>query len=219
MRCHNAHEIKFLLPDESKKLYQVILQDQRPHATRNKAIFLVAKYCALRASEVGGIRLSDYDIVKHCLYCRRRKGSNSNTIKIVDPDVIEVLDAYYVMRLKADCQSPYLFLSQKGTPIDRRTLDELIKRYGRQAKIDVSKRHFHVLKHTRAMELINYPRVQLRDVQWWLGHKSINNTMIYLKYTSRAQEQLFEEVAKIEGRGKFANEIAENLCNSDTNCI
>ncbi len=194
-----TQEIKFLTPEETHRLYRVISCDCSNHAIRNRAAFFIAKYCALRASEVGLIRMSDYNIVSHTIYCRRVKGSKSNTIKIVDPEVIDFLDAHYSQRIQIDPQNPYLFPSQKGSPLNRRSLDNLIKGYGAQINLDVTKRHFHVLKHTRAMELINYSGIHLRDVQWWLGHKSINNTMIYLEYTSKAQEELFARIAEVEG--------------------
>lgn len=200
------HEIRFLSSEETYRLFKVITCDRSHHATRNKAIFFVAKYCALRASEIGLLQLRDYNIVTHSIYCRRLKGSKSNTIKIVDPVVVELLDAHYHNRLRTEPENPYLFPSQKGSPINRRTLDELIKNYGSMINLDISKRHFHVLKHTRAMELIDYAGVYLRDVQWWLGHKSINNTMIYLEYTSKAQEELFDRIAEVEGaRRNYAN--------------
>lgn len=192
-------EIKFLTPEERTLLFNIIAQDKSLHAQRNKAIFFVAKYCALRASEIGLIQLHDYNAISHSIYCRRVKGSNSNTIKIVDPIVAGYLDVYYHFRVNMLTDSKYLFLSQKGSPVNRRTLDNLMKFYGEKAGLNISKCHFHVLKHTRAMELINYPRVELRDVQWWLGHKSINNTMLYLKYTSKAQEKLFGYIAEVEG--------------------
>lgn len=214
---HPITQIKFLSPEETSTLFRVIACDTSAHALRNKAIFSVAKYCALRASEIGMIQMTDYSIVTHCIYCKRLKGSLSNTIKIVDPVVIDYLDAYYHERLKTASHTPFLFLSQKGSPINRRTLDDMIKKYGVIANLDITKRHFHVLKHTRAMELIEYSGVELRDIQWWLGHKSIDNTMIYLAYTSKAQEKLFERIAEIEGKGKtYANKTSPGVRNFNT---
>ncbi|CCY82240.1 putative uncharacterized protein [Clostridium sp. CAG:149] len=168
---------------------------------RNLAMFQVAIYCGLRASEVGMIRLSDYDPKDQTIYCRRLKGSVNNQLRIIDPKVSEVLNLYYDSRMEQrKCKltyvgkSEYLFISKTGKPVDRRTLDRLMKFYCSFTPIDREKWHFHVLKHTRAMQLIETPGIDIRDVQWWLGHKNIANTMIYLNYSVNAQKQLYDKL-------------------------
>lgn len=49
--------IKFLHDWEKKQLFNVITMDQSIHNIRNKAIFYIAEYAGLRASEVGLIKL------------------------------------------------------------------------------------------------------------------------------------------------------------------
>ena len=52
---------KYLTPHETQELFKVIQEDDSRHAVRNRAIFHIGKYCALRASEIGLIHISDYD--------------------------------------------------------------------------------------------------------------------------------------------------------------
>ncbi|MBS6953492.1 MAG: tyrosine-type recombinase/integrase [Enterocloster asparagiformis] len=195
----NQSTLKFLTPAETAELFRNLDQDRRRLATRNRAIIYLAKYCALRASEIGLIRLYDYDQDKHTLFCQRLKGSRNNTLKIVDPRVYRVVDIYYAERRHMYVKSPYLFLSQQNKPISRKTLHIIFQNYCNNTSIPMDKQHFHVLKHTRAMELINY--MELMDVQWWLGHKNIANTMIYLEYTAEAKAELFQKLARYEGLG------------------
>lgn len=197
--------MEYLTAEETSRLFNVVLRDTSIHCERNRAIFFIAKYCALRVSEVGHIELGDYNPATRALFCRRLKGSSSNTIRIIDPDVIQYFEDYFFLRRSLLDDTPYLFVSQKGTPINRRTLDQIIKQYGKIANIPIHKRHFHILKHTRAMELMERPGIELFDVQWWLGHQSIDNTMLYLTYSTKAQERLYKTLEYFEGDEQYAN--------------
>jgi integrase/recombinase XerD len=95
------------------------------------------------------------------------------------------VDDLYLRERKSP--SPSLFVSQRGTPISRRQLDTLMKHYGELADIPVSKRHFHVLKHSIATHLLD-AGADLRFVQDWVGHASIKNTVIYAQLTSRRRD-------------------------------
>lgn len=192
-------DLKFLTPQEKAELFKAISIDTSRLANRNKAIFYLSEYCALRASEIGLITLSDFDIAKRSIFCRRLKGSKNNTLKIVNSRVFEALERHYWERVQINSSNNHLFLSQLGKPISRKTLDILMKSYCAQTSIPVEKHHFHALKHTRAMELIEYNDVKLTDVQWWLGHRNIQNTMIYLDYTSNAMSSLFNKIEIMEG--------------------
>lgn len=185
--------IKYLRSDEVYELFDVIHLDQSRHAIRNKAIFSIAKYCALRVSEITYMEFTAYDPILQQIYCRREKGSNNNTIRIIDPDVIEALQQYLHIRSRLYPDSKYLFPSQKGSPISRKQLDFIMKKYCSTTSISDDKHHFHVLKHTRAVELGN-SGADIKDIQWWLGHKNIDNTMIYMQYTTNQQEALYQKL-------------------------
>lgn len=188
--------IKYLSSAEFRDLI-VALKTADPSSKfhkRNIAAFLIAEYCGLRASELGLIRISDYDPNDKVLRCRRLKGSVSNVLKIIDPEVLAAMEQHYFEYLKKPDHSQYLFASKSGKPLDRRTLDVLMKFYCSFTSISPDKHHFHTLKHTRAMQMIATPGVNLRDVQWWLGHKYIANTMIYLNYSVEAQAELYKKL-------------------------
>lgn len=199
MRKKNSGGLRFLTQREKTELFKAMAKDKGRYASRNRAIFYLSEYCALRASEIGLITLSDFDRTKKTIFCRRLKGSKNNTLKIVNPRVYEALEHYYLERIQKPCGNNYLFTSQLNKPISRKTLDYLMKYYCSNTEIPSEKHHFHVLKHTRAMELIEYDDVKLTDVQWWLGHQNIQNTMIYLDYTSNAMRSLFNKIEIIEG--------------------
>ncbi len=185
--------IKYLTSQELETLFKQIRNDYNSkHYHRNLALFYLAQYCALRVSEPCQMLLSDYDPELHTIYCRRQKGSNSNTIRIVDPELIDILTDYLKCRAELYEPSEYLFPSQKGGPLSRQMLDYLIRYYCQDTCIPDCKRHFHVLKHTRAVELGNLG-LDIKEIQWWLGHKNLSNTLIYAQFTTSQQDMLYEK--------------------------
>ena len=187
------HRLKYLTDYEKTSLFNSLLHDNSRHAIRNQAIFLTAKYCALRASEIGLLQLSDYDPYRNVIHCERLKGSNCNTLQIIDPEVSNSLNQYIYFRKTIPVSTNILFLSQNLTPISRQQLDRLIKYYGKLAAIPEDKRHFHVLKHTRGVELAE-AGLDMREIQFWLGHKNISNSQIYISYTARQYEAIYHKL-------------------------
>lgn len=191
-------EIKHLTPSETRLLYAEIYRDKSKHRLRNIAIFELAKYCALRASEISIMKLDSYDRENHNIYCYRLKKSDSNTLKIVDKHVLKALEDYLCEREYYEIESPYLFVSQKGCPISRQRMDALMKYYCQNINtIPLNKRHMHILRHTRAVELAE-SGFDVDDIQYWLGHKNSENTFKYLSFTTTLKRQLFFKLEEIE---------------------
>jgi site-specific recombinase XerD len=172
-----AGSINFLTQDEMRRLFDAI------DSKRDYAIFLLAYRHGLRVSEVGMLRTADLDLKQYRLRIHRLKNSLAG-LHPLQPDELKAVKAYAKERRS---NAPALFLSRNHTPISRRRLDELIKRYGERADIPESKRHFHALKHSIATHLLD-AGADLRFVQDWVGHASIKNTVIYAQLTSRRRD-------------------------------
>lgn len=72
-----------------------------------------------------------------------------------------------------------------------------MKKYCSLANIeDKSKHHFHALKHTTAVHLSECD-MDIKELQWWLGHKSVSNTEIYFQFATKQQEKMY---AKLESK-------------------
>jgi integrase/recombinase XerD len=192
MARNDENKIKYLTQEEAKDLFHAIIRLESIHAVRDLAIFRIAYRCGLRASEIALIKLEDYNAAKGELYCRRLKGSCNNTIRL-DSKTKEALDQY-IKESAFSSNSEALFKSQKGSPISRQTLDYLMKKYSAYAGIhDKSKYHFHSLKHTTAVHLAESD-MDIKELQWWLGHKSVSNTEIYFQFTTRQQEKMYSKL-------------------------
>jgi len=189
-------EIKYFYQSELIKLFKAIetSKDNYKFWLRDYCIFKTAYVCALRASEVGLIKVSYFNSQRGELYCKRLKHSHNNTIRIIDIDkkLVNLLKQY----IKEYNLSPddYLFLSQHKKPISRQTLDKLVKHYCLAAKLsDTSKWHFHTLKHSIAVHLAE-GGLDIKELQYYLGHKNIANTLIYFQFTSTQQEFMYSKI-------------------------
>lgn len=185
--------LKHLHPLEREALFSAIENDASRYHVRNKAMIYLAEYAALRISEVGMIRMSDINLDFNEIYFRRLKKSNNNTLRILDERVYNALTDYLSYREAAGISSEYLFVSQKGTPISRKTLHEIIKKYCEIANIPSEKSHFHVLKHTCIVDLANWG-LDIKELQYWAGHRNVANTEIYMQFTSMQQEALYRKI-------------------------
>ena len=166
-------EITFLTQDEVRQLFAVIT------GTRDRALFPLAYHHGLRASEVSLLQRQDIHARKGRIYIPRVKGSVSNTYPL-QPEDLRRLRAY--LRTGED-DSPALFISTRGLPLERRSYWDLMQPYGERAGIVKEKRHFHALRHAIAVHLLD-AGTDVAFVQDRLGHANIQNTMVYMRYTT-----------------------------------
>lgn len=174
----SSNTIKYLTQDELRRLLKAIT------SKRDKALFLLAYRHGLRASELGLLRVDDTDLDRGRIRITRLKNSQGGEYPM-RPDEVKALKAWLKERPSG---TSYLFPSAEGWPIARRTLDYHMKRYGEAAGIPADKRHFHVLKHSIATHLLD-AGADLRFVQDWIGHRNIQNTVIYAAISNRAREE------------------------------
>ncbi len=169
----------FLTKIELRRLFASI--DDR----RDRALFLVAYRHGLRASEIGLLRVSDVDLKRRRIFCRRMKGSWSSH-QLLGDDEVKLLRP--LVARSSDPQAP-LFVSRKGNGISRQRLDSLMKEYGAAAEIPEAKRHLHVLKHSLGVHLIE-GGADIALIQDLMGHKNIENTRVYAKMSSPRRDEL-----------------------------
>ena len=187
-----SEPIKYLEQSELKRLMAAIQRHGKRAAKRDLAIFIVAYWRGLRASEVGALQYDDYHPETERLYVRRVKGSNSAEYKLC-PEEVKVLKAW--VRFRGQLPGPMFPAGNvaSGRPISRQRLHNLMKRYGELAKIPPDKRHFHTLRHSIAVHLVDL-NTDLLAIQDWLGHRSIDSTMVYAKLRSSTRDKIAQGV-------------------------
>jgi len=170
--------LSFLTQEETKRLFAAI------PTKRDRALFLTAYRHGLRASEIGMLQRTDVDLKRGRITIQRLKGSLSG-IQPMQPDEQKIIRSYLASRKD---ESPYLFVSNRNVPIDRRTLWVLMRDYAEAAAIPASKRKFHALKHSIATHLLD-AGADLSFVKDWLGHANIQNTTIYAQLTNAKRDE------------------------------
>jgi len=188
-------KIKYLTEREIRKLIRSIEKTKDTeygmYWLRDKLIFLLGFECGLRASEIGLLRKDDFNSLVNELYCRRLKGSNNNTIRLTK-NTSNLLKKYLKEQPN---ESDYIFMSRKGNQITKFTLNKLCKKYFSLAKLPMDKAHFHTIKHTCGVYLAEQG-LDIKEVQYMLGHKKIDNTMIYFSFTSKQQDELYRKLGR-----------------------
>jgi site-specific recombinase XerD len=169
----SSPEITFLTQDEVCRLFAVIT------GKRDRALFQLAYHHGLRASEVSLLQRDDVHAKQGRIYIPRVKGSIAKTSPL-QPEDLRLVRAY--LRTRED-DSPYLFISTRGIPLERRSYWDLMQKYGKVAAIPKPKRRFHALRHAIAVYLLD-AGADVAFVQDRLGHANIQNTMVYMRYTT-----------------------------------
>jgi site-specific recombinase XerD len=96
-------------------------------------------------------------------------------------------------RLQRDqvSKSPFVFISERGTPFSKRGFQAMVERAARAAGFDM-KIHPHMLRHSCGYKLAN-DGVDTRTIQSYLGHKSIQHTVRYTELAPTRFKSLFRD--------------------------
>ena len=80
-----------------------------------------------------------------------------------------------------------MFISNRVLPIDRRTLLLAMKTYGTAAGLPAEKQQCNALKHSIGTHILDAGE-DIYFAKDWLGHKNIQNTTIYSKFSTGTRD-------------------------------
>lgn len=158
-----------------------VLAEAKRYGSREHAMFLLAYWHGLRASEIAALTVTDIE-AGH-IDVRRAKGSQRTRQPLRD-DEKRVLAAWLRERGDGD-GSQFLFTSAKGSGLSRQQVYNLFADVAMRAGIDRARRHPHILKHSFCTHLHQHG-VSLPDIQALAGHAHISSTV---RYTHVTQEE------------------------------
>src|SRR5206468_7524734 len=131
----------FLTPDEVMRLLRAAKKGR--HGARNHAMILLAYRHGLRASEVTGLRVSDIDLKRGTIYCRRAKNSRSS-LHPLKPDEAAALEK--VLQQRKVRANEYVFQSERAEKLSRSAFWRVVAQTGKRAGLPV-KVYAHQLRH------------------------------------------------------------------------
>lgn len=158
-------------------------------SVRDLAMFEVTYYHGLRAAEVGMLDLDDYHEQRERIHIHRLKGSISGEYPLLRVES-RALRAW--IRERGRAPGP-LFPSRRRRGISQQMLHVLMQRYCAAAGIPRELAHPHALRHSCGTHLAAQGRDVL-EIQDWLGHANIQNTMIYIKFSNRRRDKMAREL-------------------------
>lgn len=180
--------IKYLDIPEMARLMEALHKLSRD-PVRDTALWTVAYWRGLRACEVGKLQLEDWKPEARRLYVRRAKGG-INGEYLVSAAEFKSLQAW--LKVRGPGPGP-LFLMRGGRPPSRSHLHNLMRRYAEGAGLPEDKRHFHLLRHSIAVWLVD-SGCDLVYIKDWLGHRSIQSTMVYAALRNPTRDKMAEKL-------------------------
>ena len=130
----------------------------------------------LRVSEAVDLRWDQIDFKAGTIHVNRLKNGKPAT-HYLEGDEMRAL-----RRLRREqTRSPFIFISERGGPLTRSTVNKLIERAGEKSDFKFPV-HPHMLRHACGFYLAN-KGVDTRTIQDYLGHRSIQHTVRYTELT------------------------------------
>lgn len=162
---------EYLTHDEVSRVIQGAQHAGR-HRYRDALLIHVAYRHALRVSELTLLRWNQVDFAARTLHVVRNKGGISGPHPLQDCTIrgLRELRPRYP-------DSPYLFVSERKQPLTRWRVGLIVARAGVLAGLDMPV-HPHMLRHAAGYKLAN-EGWSTRDIQEYLGHKYIGNSVRY----------------------------------------
>jgi len=151
---------------------------EEPFYFRDKAMLELLYATGVRASEIAGLKTSDFNLNIGYLRCLG-KGNRERVVPIGKVAIAAINE--YLTNLRPSLVKPFsgdfLLLSRTGRPMSRIEIWRLVKKYAARAGMPRNLT-VHTLRHCFATHMLA-GGADLRSIQEMLGHVDIATTQIY----------------------------------------
>jgi type 1 fimbriae regulatory protein FimB/type 1 fimbriae regulatory protein FimE len=139
------------------------------NGARDAAAILLAYRHGLRAQELCSLQWTQIDLRHGRLHVNRAKGGQESVHPLHGPE----------LRALRPLQgpSPYVFVTEAGTPVTTAWFLRMIQRTGKSAKMPFPV-HPHMLRHSTGYKLANDGQ-DTRSLAHYLGHRNLQSTARY----------------------------------------
>lgn len=169
---------KHLVPAETKALIAAAGSAGR-YRERDRVLLTMMYRHGLRVSELTDMRWDQVDFTGAKLHVTRLKKGNTGTHPI-QGDELRALRAH-----RKASASEFIFVTDRGGPLTRSTVNKLIATAGERAGIPFRVTP-HMLRHACGYKLAA-DRWPTRNIQQWLGHRTLSQTA---EYTALADDSM-----------------------------
>ena len=160
----------------------------------NFVFFSTVYSCGLRLQEALNLQVSDIDSGRMMVYVHRGKGAKDRYVPL-PKETLNLLRRYWKTHRNAKLIFPALGRGHTGGPtatfpMNRSSVQGALGRVVKKAGI-TKKLSVHTLRHAYATHLLEQG-VNIRVIQRYMGHKSLETTMRYLHLTRKGQEDAYQ---------------------------
>lgn len=167
----------YLTLDQSRSLLRSMDKDNINYA-RDYCILTLFLNCGMRLSELVNIQISK---IREDTLTVIGKG-NKERVVYLNNACVSALEDYLSVRSNMDIpkeHEDFLFLSTHRKPINKRTVEVLVKKHVTHAGLLDERYSPHKLRHTAATLMYKHGKVDIRSLQMILGHENVSTTQIY----------------------------------------
>lgn len=180
------HLPRHFYEQELKRLFEYVKEGDGPLEIRNRLILETLYGVGLRVSELANLKISDVDR-RNKIITVLGKGNKTRTLPFGDY-LADAFSEYLtvarpILVAKAEQDSGFIFLNQRGNNISASGVEYILKQLAKAAGISQNVTA-HMFRHTFATDLLNHG-ADLRSVQSLLGHSNLSTTQIYTHVTTQ----------------------------------
>jgi site-specific recombinase XerD len=182
-----------LTPEEVRRLVDTV---RTPH---NRTYFWTIYSLGLRLNEGLHLQVGDIDSARMLVHVQRGKGAKDRYV-LLPSRTLDMLRAYRrthrnpVWLFPAPGRNPQA-AATATEPMARPSVQGALRRVVRQLGLK-KKISLHTLRHSYATHLLE-AGVNLRLIQQYLGHNSLQTTTLYLHLTSHGQEHAIATIERL----------------------
>ena len=160
---------------------------------QNKAYLTAVYSCGLRLHEALYLQVSDIDSDRMRIHVHRGKGAKDRYVPLPET-TLNILRSYWKLHRNPVWIFPRLGRSGKEgpaatIPMNKSSVQGALRRVLKQLKLK-KRISIHTLRHSYATHLLE-AGVNIRRIQQYLGHHSLNSTMVYLHLTTQGHERAY----------------------------
>jgi len=168
-----------LSPEEMESILRTIPRSSLVKL-RDRAIIAVLYSTALRLSELTNLQLCDLNLCDGLVRIQAGKGGTDRQA-ILDKSAVKAVSLYLALRKTIPDDSSALWINFRGEKLSKLWIQIMIRNAAEKAAVD-SPVNPHAWRHGLATALLRRG-ASIREVQVFLGHKTISSTQVYTHLT------------------------------------
>jgi site-specific recombinase XerD len=173
---------------------EIVSLIERTENLKHRALLMTAYSAGLRVSELVSLKLRDIDSGRMLIHLHAAKGKRDRMVPL-SGKLLDTLRAYF----RQYRPRVYLFESSPATPYNAHYAQAVLREAKQKAGV-YKKGSVHLLRHSYATHLLE-GGTDIRYIQNFLGHKSLQTTMRYTHVSQLKIEAIQSPLDKLSWSG------------------